>query len=33
MHMAKTSDSVNPVTRVDFGEEDIVNIDPRLADR
>lgn len=29
-HMFKTSDFVNPVTRVEFREEDVLELDPRL---
>ncbi|CAM9097494.1 unnamed protein product [Ectocarpus sp. 12 AP-2014] len=32
-HMSKTSDFVNPVTRVDFCEEDIMRIDPGLVEQ
>ena len=30
-HMFKTSDFINPVTRVEFSEQDVVRIDPRLV--
>lgn len=32
-HMSKTSDFVNPVTRVDFREEDVRKIDPGLLEQ